>query len=172
MSRKNKQSRGAKRTEKTKKRAARRSSNVIPIRGRDTSEIDMLIREFERWLPSVEFEDDPDKQAAIVDAVRALDFAVGYALPDHRPTEWSLDEVDAAIDFAEYMEEEEDDALPASIAVFALRLFIDLQPAHGVEEVLLASPHYDIGADGCSPPGSGDEEIDEQAQCEDRDACR
>ncbi|MFC9981187.1 plasmid pRiA4b ORF-3 family protein [Gordonia sp. NPDC127522] len=125
MSRKNKQSRGAKRTEKTKKRAARRSSNVIPIRGRDTSEIDMLIREFERWLPSAEFEDDPDKQAAIVDAVRALDFAVGYALPDHRPTEWSLEEVDAAIDFAEYMEEEEDDAFPASIAVFALRMFVD-----------------------------------------------
>ena len=125
MSRKNKQSRGAKRTEKAKKRAARRNSNVIPIRGRDTSEMGVLLREFERWLPSEEFEDDPDKQAAIVDAVRALDFAVGYALPDHRPTEWSLEEVDAAIDFAEYMEEEEDDALPASIAVFALRLFID-----------------------------------------------
>ncbi|MGW6036332.1 plasmid pRiA4b ORF-3 family protein [Gordonia terrae] len=125
MSRKNKQSRGAKRTEKTKKRAARRHSNVVPIRGRGTSEIDVLMREFERWLPSADFESDPDKLAAIVDAMTGLSVAIGLAFPNHRPTGWSLEDVEAAFDFAEYAEDEDEDGPSATITVFALRLFID-----------------------------------------------
>lgn len=125
MSRKNKQSRGAKRTEKSKRRAARRSSNVIPIRGRDTSEISVLMREFERWLPSADFESDPDKLATIVDAAMAVNVAADHAFPNHRPTGWSLEEVEALFEYAEYVEDEDDAGLPATITVFALRLFID-----------------------------------------------
>ena len=87
MSSKNKKPRGAKRAEKSRKRAARRN-NVIPLRpGADN--IDVLMDGFDNWLEETNFEADVERRADLVAAVQFLYETLSQSQPGLSITDWS-----------------------------------------------------------------------------------
>lgn len=130
MSSKNKKPRGAKRAEKSRKRAARRN-NVIPLRpGADN--LDALMDGFDDWLEETNFESDVERRADLVAAVQFLYETLSQSQPGLSITDWSsAEDLDAAFDTAEFIEQNDVGAPPAVVFIFALRVFVDFLVATG-----------------------------------------
>ncbi|MET9199544.1 plasmid pRiA4b ORF-3 family protein [Gordonia sp. NPDC003585] len=130
MSSKNKKPRGAKRAEKSRKRAARRN-NVIPLRpGADN--IDVLMDGFDNWLEETNFEADVERRADLVAAVQFLYETLSQSQPGLSITDWSsAEDLDAAFNTAEFIEQNDVGAPPAVVFIFALRVFVDFLVATG-----------------------------------------
>ncbi|MEP9417004.1 plasmid pRiA4b ORF-3 family protein [Gordonia sp. VNQ95] len=122
MGSKDKGNRGAKRTEKSRRRGNRRAGNVIPIR-RDSANVERLLPAFDEWLDETGQDDDAEREGLVLSA-----FAVVRALEGTGPafsmTSWVLDDVDRAYSFAEYMDEQ-DDGPSAVHLILAARMFVD-----------------------------------------------
>ena len=123
MSKKNRP-RGARRAEKTRKRA-KRQSNVVPIR-RSGPALDDLLDDFEQWLADTGFEQDPEQLASLSGAAGAAVEAVGQVRPDFWPTRWTDEHLEIAMDFAEsHMDGDATDIGQATALMLALRMFVD-----------------------------------------------
>ena len=124
MSSKNKKPRGAKRAEKSRKRAARRS-NVIPLRP-GANAVDALMDGFDDWLEETNFEADVERRADLVAAVQFLYETLSQSQPGLSITDWSsAEDLDAAFNTAEFIEQNDVGAPPAAVFIVALRMFID-----------------------------------------------
>ena len=121
-SQKNKKSRGARRADKTRKRADRHAT-VTPIHSRGAATVDSTLSAFDRWLDDTNFESDPLRRENLVISVRILIDGLIEANPRFQLDDWSMPDVDLAYNFAEFVES---DGGPRAVTlVFAGRMLVD-----------------------------------------------
>ncbi|MEE4023831.1 plasmid pRiA4b ORF-3 family protein [Gordonia sp. PKS22-38] len=119
-----KRARRAKRAAKSRKRHTHGHENKVVgfLRGTD---LNSLVGSFRTWLVETDFYENDADPAVLAEAAAAMGTAAYERRSDFQPDCWTVSDVDAAIGFAEEMEELDPDAPSAALPVFALRAFLD-----------------------------------------------
>ncbi|MEE3852132.1 plasmid pRiA4b ORF-3 family protein [Gordonia sp. LSe1-13] len=119
-----KRARRAKRAAKSRKRQSHDHENKVVgfLRGTD---LNSLVRFFQTWLVETDFYENDADPAVLAAAAEAMGTAAYERRSDFQPDCWTVSDVDAAIGFAEELEDLDPDAPSAALPVFALRAFLD-----------------------------------------------